>query len=84
MSKLSRKQRRLLERKLGITDKKNSIEEGRERHRKNLQEMKNKEIQNSGKDPEVNDSVFVYRGMPTEEYSNLLSLLTEKKWEEEN
>jgi hypothetical protein len=63
------------------------ILEGKEKHRKFLQEQKNLEIRkNSDKNPLSVDrpNIFLYRNMSQDsDYSNFSDLLKNKNWEDE-
>lgn len=61
------------------------IEEGKNKHRRFVQEIKNNEIRNRiSKDPESVDknNIFFYRGQGTPEYDSFKSLLTNTNWDE--
>ena len=61
-----------------------NIENGRELHRQNLQDMKNKEIANqkSKKQDSVDkDEVFLYRNQ-SNEYNSFQSMLMSKDWDQ--
>jgi hypothetical protein len=83
----NRKERRQLLKKLGLLnlDKKKDplkrIEDGKEKHRLNLQEMKNSEIKKNrekGIEPQENE-FFMYRNLDNS-YDNLQSFLLKKDW----
>jgi hypothetical protein len=85
----NRRERRKLLKKFGLLEleKKRSstdrLKEGKERHRLNLQEMKNSEIKKStsdGDNIEEND-FFVYRNLESS-YDNLQSFFINKDWDE--
>jgi hypothetical protein len=68
-----------------IKDLSRSIEEGKEKHRRHVQDMKNREIMEKVYlNPEAVESpnVFFYRGQEGPEYSNFQDLLMNRKWEE--
>ena len=61
-----------------------NIENGRELHRQNLQDMKNKEIANQkSKKPDSvdKDEVFLYRNQ-SNEYNSFQSMLMSKDWDQ--
>ena len=86
----NRRERRRILKQFGLLKVKSpngslpNIEEGREIHRRNLQEMKNSQIkaQKESK-PESIDApeTFVYRG-ETPEYGSFQSMLLNKNWDE--
>jgi len=85
----NRRERRKLLKKFGLLeiDKKRSsidrLEEGKERHRLNLQEMKNSEVKKSvpdGDNAKEND-FFIYRNLENN-YDNLQSFFLNKDWDE--
>jgi hypothetical protein len=67
-----------LEKKRNLSDR---IQEGKEKHRLNLQEMKNSEIKKSQeKGSEIDENqIFLYRNLNTN-YDNLQSFLINKDW----
>ncbi len=90
-NKLSRRQQRLILKKMGINvkdlpkkDVSTRIEEGREKHRRYLQDLKNEEIRKSPNKDQDKPEVFFYRGQESPEYTNLQSLFLSGNWEEEN
>ena len=90
-NKISKRQQRIILKKMGIDikslpkkDVSTRIEEGREKHRRYLQEMKNQEIQNSPDKEQNKPEVFFYRGQESPEYTNLQSLFLSGNWEDEN
>jgi hypothetical protein len=94
MDQMSRKEQKRILKQLGLKfpDRKKTseelsqrIEEGKNKHRMFVQEVKNKEImdslsKNSGS-IERND-IFIYRGQESPDYSNFNSLLLKANWDE--
>lgn len=94
MDQMSRKEQKRILKQLGLKlpDRKKTseelsqrIEEGKNKHRMFVQEVKNKEImdslsKNSGS-VERND-IFIYRGQESPDYSNFNSLLLKANWDE--
>lgn len=83
----NRREKRKLLKKFGLLklekkrDLSQKIQEGKEKHRLNLQEMKNSEIkknQEKGSQTEQND-IFLYRNSENN-YDNLQSFLIQKDW----
>jgi hypothetical protein len=83
----NRREKRKLLKKFGLLklekkrDLSQKIQEGKEKHRLNLQEMKNSEIkknQEKGLQTEQND-IFLYRNLENN-YDNLQSFLIQKDW----
>jgi hypothetical protein len=83
----NRREKRKLLKQFGLLkfEKKRSlserIQEGKEKHRLNLQEMKNSEIKKNQEkctEKEENET-FIYRGIDSD-YSNLHSFLMRKDW----
>jgi len=83
----NRREKRKLLKKFGLLklekkrDLSQKIQEGKEKHRLNLQEMKNSEIkknQEKGSRTEQND-IFLYRNLENN-YDNLQSFLIQKDW----
>lgn len=83
----NRREKRKLLKKFGLLklekkrDLSQKIQEGKEKHRLNLQEMKNSEIkknQEKGSQTEQND-IFLYRNLENN-YDNLQSFLIQKDW----
>jgi hypothetical protein len=83
----NRREKRKLLKKFGLLklekkrDLSQKIQEGKEKHRLNLQEMKNSEIkknQEKGSQTEQND-IFLYRNLENN-YDNLQSFLIKKDW----
>lgn len=69
-----------LEKKRNLSDR---IQDGKEKHRLNLQEMKNAELKNKKEktgENEQNDP-FLYRNFETS-YDNLQSFLLKKDWDQ--
>lgn len=89
MAKISKKQQRLILEKMGIDFKDSPkkdigtrIEEGKEKHRKYLQDLKNEEIKKDPNREENKPKVFFYRGQESPGYSSLRDLFLNKNWEE--
>jgi hypothetical protein len=83
----NRREKRKLLKKFGLLklekkrDLSQKIKEGKEKHRLNLQELKNSEIkknQEKGLQTEQND-IFLYRNLENN-YDNLQSFLIQKDW----
>jgi hypothetical protein len=86
----NRRERRKILKQFGLLKSKNpngslpNIEEGREIHRRNLQEMKNSQMKSQMESrPESIEvpETFVYRG-DTPEYGNFQSMLLNRDWDE--
>lgn len=85
----NRRERRKLLKKFGLLnldksrDPLKKLEEGKEKHRVNLQEMKNSEIKKQkekGIETQENE-FFMYRNLDND-YNNLQSFLLGKNWDE--
>jgi hypothetical protein len=69
----------------GINDFSLNIEIGKEKHRRHVQEMKNREIMEkvyTNPSSVESQDLFFYRGQDGPEYSNLQDLLVNRKWDE--